>query len=326
MHTFWSSVFILPSRVLLDIEQIMRGFLWCQGSMRKGRAKVAWEAKLLSLKESLWVNWVHEYKLNGRSFWDIPSRGNMSWGWHKILQLCTCIRDLIWHKISDGSKTFLWFDRWCDVSPLADSISSRDMFPEGFNLSTKVCDAIVNEEWKWSQELLVKYPWLSIIVVPNLLDGPQDRLIWHDINGNQIPFKDANLGNVCSLCETQPDSLEHLFFECPFSQVVWSHMKVYAGLDASAHDLYLIISNFLPLAKRKTSRSVIAKLVVSASAYFLWQERNGRLFKKHKRYSTQIIECITTAVRLKLLSCRFKKSKDGVRFAQIWDLPDTIFV
>ncbi|GJX97614.1 ribonuclease H-like domain-containing protein, partial [Tanacetum coccineum] len=141
-----------------------------------------------------------------------------------------------------------------------------------------------------------------------------------NLNGNQIPFKlivkkklktqdmlrnwDANLGNVCSLCETQPDSLEHLFFECPFSQVVWSHMKVYAGLDASAHDLYLIISNFLSLAKRKASRSVIAKLVVSASAYFLWQERNGRLFKKHKRSSTQIIECITTAVRLNLLSVK----------------------
>ncbi|GJV96690.1 hypothetical protein Tco_1548267 [Tanacetum coccineum] len=244
----------------------------------------------------------------------------MSWGWRKILQLRTCIRDLIWHEIGDGSKTFIWFDRWCDVSPLADSISSHDMFSAGFNLSTKVCNAIVNEEWKWSQELLVKYPWLSIIVVPNLLDGPQDRLIWRDINGNQIPFKlivkkklktqdmlrnwDANLGNVCSLCETQPDSLEHLFFECPFSQVVWSHMKVYAGLDASAHDLYLIISNFLPLAKRKASRSVIAKLVVSASAYFLWQERNGRLFKKHKRSSTQIIECITTAVRLNLLSVK----------------------
>ncbi|GJU39274.1 hypothetical protein Tco_1192231 [Tanacetum coccineum] len=51
MHTFWSSVFILPSCVLLDIKQIMRGFFWCQGSMRKGRAKVAWEAVCLPKKE-----------------------------------------------------------------------------------------------------------------------------------------------------------------------------------------------------------------------------------------------------------------------------------
>nr|GEX72212.1 hypothetical protein [Tanacetum cinerariifolium] len=37
-----ASVFVIPSCVLLDIEQIMRGFLWCQGSMNKGKAKVAW--------------------------------------------------------------------------------------------------------------------------------------------------------------------------------------------------------------------------------------------------------------------------------------------
>ncbi|GKA88752.1 hypothetical protein Tco_0810516 [Tanacetum coccineum] len=87
MHIYWASVFMLPSRDLLDIEQVMRGFLWCQGEMKKGKAKVAWEVvclpkdegglgirllehfnsalivshvwKLLSLKESLWVKWIH---------------------------------------------------------------------------------------------------------------------------------------------------------------------------------------------------------------------------------------------------------------------------
>nr|GEU96327.1 hypothetical protein [Tanacetum cinerariifolium] len=79
----------------------------------KGKAKVSWEVvclpkdkgglgvrrldhfnkalmishiwKLLSLKESLWVRWIHAYKLKGRSFWDITYRGTMSWGWRKIL-------------------------------------------------------------------------------------------------------------------------------------------------------------------------------------------------------------------------------------------------
>ncbi|GJR35154.1 RNA-directed DNA polymerase, eukaryota, reverse transcriptase zinc-binding domain protein [Tanacetum coccineum] len=75
MHIYWASVFILPSRVLLNIEQLMRGFLWSPSILKKRRSKVAWE-KLLSLKESLWVKWIHEYKLKGRSFWDIPLRGD----------------------------------------------------------------------------------------------------------------------------------------------------------------------------------------------------------------------------------------------------------
>ncbi|GJZ89586.1 hypothetical protein Tco_0661368 [Tanacetum coccineum] len=99
-----ASVFILLSRILLDIEQLMRGFLWSQGDMRKSKAKVAWEVvclpkkegglglrnlvtfnkalshiwRLLSLKESLWVKWIHVYNLRGRNFWDVPIRGNIT--------------------------------------------------------------------------------------------------------------------------------------------------------------------------------------------------------------------------------------------------------
>ncbi|GJT91737.1 hypothetical protein Tco_1080582 [Tanacetum coccineum] len=51
MHVYWASVFILPSRILLDIEQLMRGFLWCQGDLRKGKAKVAWEVVYLPRNE-----------------------------------------------------------------------------------------------------------------------------------------------------------------------------------------------------------------------------------------------------------------------------------
>ncbi|GKF19407.1 hypothetical protein Tco_0068045, partial [Tanacetum coccineum] len=41
MHVYWASVFILPSHILLEIEQLMRGFLWCQGRLSCGKAKVA---------------------------------------------------------------------------------------------------------------------------------------------------------------------------------------------------------------------------------------------------------------------------------------------
>ncbi|GJR63511.1 hypothetical protein Tco_1505673 [Tanacetum coccineum] len=86
-----------------------------------------------------------------------------------------------------------------------------------------------------------------------------------------------------------------------------------------------IISYLIPLAKRKTTRSVIGKIVVAATAYFVWHERNRRLFKGNKRSVQEIIECTMTSIRLKLLSCRFKKSNDGVLFARLWDLPEAIF-
>ncbi|GJY45931.1 hypothetical protein Tco_0434994 [Tanacetum coccineum] len=236
MHIYWASVFILPFRVLLNIEQLMRGFLWSPSSLKKGRSKVAWDVvclpknegglgirrlevfsyalliahiwKLLSLKESLWVKWIHEYKLKGRSFWDIPLRGNVSWGWRKILQLRPTISEFIWCNLGDGAITSLWFDKWCEMGPLANLISSRDIFRAGLSHTSK------------------------------------------------------------------PDSHNHLFFECPFASEVWDRMKGLAGLDSSSPNIYAIIIGLIPIASRRSIQCLIAKLVVAASAYYIWQERN----------------------------------------------------
>ncbi|GJR07781.1 reverse transcriptase domain, reverse transcriptase zinc-binding domain protein [Tanacetum coccineum] len=133
------------------------------------------------------------------------------------------------------------------------------------------------------------------------------------------------LGSTCPLCEATPDSHEHLFFICPFANSVWSRMKVKAGLGRVSHNIYDIVDHFGGIARRKTTHVVIAKLVVAASAYFIWQERNWRLFKKSKRSIDQVVSCISSLVRMKLLSCAFKRTTEGVLYARLWDLPNSIF-
>ncbi|GJW62588.1 reverse transcriptase domain, reverse transcriptase zinc-binding domain protein [Tanacetum coccineum] len=104
MHVYWASVIILPVNLMHELEQVMRGFLWCQGDMKRGKAKVAWDVVCLPMKEgglgirrlemfnvalissyiwsiitdkeSLWVKWIHSYKLKRRSLWDILFRGS----------------------------------------------------------------------------------------------------------------------------------------------------------------------------------------------------------------------------------------------------------
>ncbi|GJX73757.1 hypothetical protein Tco_0312352 [Tanacetum coccineum] len=402
LHVYWASVFMLPTRVLLDIEQIMRGFLWCHGSMCRGKAKVAWDVvclpkqegglgvrrldhfnkalmvshvwKLLSLKESLWVKWIHVYKLNNRSFWDIPYRGTMSWSWRKLLLLRPLIREFIWSCIGDGKTTSIWFDKWCVASPLSNIISSRDIARAGFTHASKVRDCIQDGLWKWPNDWLVKYPLLNSIPVPTIIDDNPDSLEWRSRDGIGKPFSVHNvwdsirprdnlvswydfvwfhaciprhafnmwlifkqrlrtqdclrswevvagLAVVCPLCETQPDSHEHLFFDCPFSQQVWSRVQQFAGLTGAGPSFASIVTHLMPIAKRKSSKSCIGKLVVAAAAYFVWQERNARLFNKVKRSVTDVVDSIISAVRLKLLSCRFKKSKEAILFARLWEIP-----
>ncbi|GJX40820.1 hypothetical protein Tco_0255810 [Tanacetum coccineum] len=47
------------------------------------------------------------------------------------------------------------------------------------------------------------------------------------------------------------------------------------------------------------------------------QERNNRLFKNQKKSEDQLIEVIKSTVRLKLLSCKFKKTKNVEYFLHL---------
>ncbi|XP_071688890.1 uncharacterized protein [Rutidosis leptorrhynchoides] len=51
MQLHWQSVLLLPSAIIKEIECLMRGFLWCQGDMKKGKAKVKWAHVCLPKEE-----------------------------------------------------------------------------------------------------------------------------------------------------------------------------------------------------------------------------------------------------------------------------------
>ncbi|GJX07012.1 hypothetical protein Tco_0194944 [Tanacetum coccineum] len=139
---------------------------------------------IASNKESLWVRWIHTYKLRGRTIWDIQPKSDMSWGW----QLCEFVKPFFWVQIGNGLNTSLWYDRWCSLSPLSRFLSPRDITSEGYIIQTRVADLIVNDAWIWPQRWLAKAPNIGTIVTPNLNNAQPDCLRWRDINGNMLPF------------------------------------------------------------------------------------------------------------------------------------------
>ncbi|GJU46328.1 reverse transcriptase domain, reverse transcriptase zinc-binding domain protein [Tanacetum coccineum] len=100
----------------------------------------------------------------------------------------------------------------------------------------------------------------------------QDTLKQWDVGSNT----DLNLLR-CPLCDTQPDSHDHLFFECVFSMQVWKQLISFICMPNVPVSLSLIVDFLNPLANKRTARSVIVKLVFAASCYFIWQERNNIL-------------------------------------------------
>ncbi|GJZ51831.1 putative RNA-directed DNA polymerase [Tanacetum coccineum] len=177
MQVYWASIFILSASIIKDIEKITRGFLWCQGDMKRGKAKVSWETvclpknhggiglkslskwnnalmatnlwSIITKKYTLWVRWVHSYRLKDRFFWDVPIKYDSSWGWRKILQMREVLKDFVMHKLGNGKSTSAWFDKWHPNGPFSAFISKRNINDAGFNLTMSVNEVIEDGRWMW---------------------------------------------------------------------------------------------------------------------------------------------------------------------------------
>ncbi|GJY46647.1 hypothetical protein Tco_0435710 [Tanacetum coccineum] len=239
-------------------QQLVRGFLWCNGEYKRGKAKVAWDDiclpkregglglrslevfnlalmtthiwNVVSNKEYLWVRWIHMYKLRGRTFWDISPKNDMSWGWRKLLQLREIVKPFFWVRIGNGLKTSLWYDRWCLQGSLIRFFTPREIAREGYRLHSCVADLISNGMWNSPPAWLVKAPTLQSIIVPDLYDQ-EDSMCWRDTNGLMSSFS----------VKCAWEALRPRGYEVSWSSIVWfSHC-----IPRHAFQLWLIMRRSL---------------------------------------------------------------------------------
>ncbi|XP_071687488.1 uncharacterized protein [Rutidosis leptorrhynchoides] len=109
--------------------------------------------RILKCPQSLWVQWIHTYRLKGKNFWDILCVAGASVGWRKILAIRHVVRDRFIYELSNGLETSAWFDIWSDIGPLADVLSSHVIHAAGFILNLKVRNIVVEDygdviKWK----------------------------------------------------------------------------------------------------------------------------------------------------------------------------------
>ncbi|XP_021979821.1 uncharacterized protein LOC110875937 [Helianthus annuus] len=118
----------------------------------------------------------------------------------------------------------------------------------------------------------------------------------------------------CPLCRYNKDSRDHLFFQCSFATQVWNKVKYMAYMDSVDASWGSIMAWFEQRASSKSAETIVSKLVVAAAAYFVWQERNNRLFSQNNRSSSKIADIVLQTVRLKLITFRAgRRSKNPLQ-------------
>ncbi|GJW32496.1 3-phosphoglycerate kinase, partial [Tanacetum coccineum] len=113
--------------VIKDINKVLKNFIWSQGELSKGKAKIA----LLNIcrhktKGGLGLKDLDVWN-KCRSIWAIDEESNDSWGWNNILNIRKEVRQFIVMKIGNGEKVSVIYDNWCGVGILQSFITNRDL-------------------------------------------------------------------------------------------------------------------------------------------------------------------------------------------------------
>ncbi|GJZ22856.1 homeodomain-like protein [Tanacetum coccineum] len=187
----------------------------------------------------------------------------------------------------------------------------------------KAWEAIRNRgnqvEWYqivWFSHNIPRHAFHMWLVMRNGLKT-HDKMRQWDVGPN------GDLTNLrCALCDGQPDSHPHLFFECTFSAKVWRYVRVLADMDnvpPSMHEIFLYLK---PMGNKRTAKCIFGKLIMAATAYFIWNERNNRTFKNIRRSPEEIRDIIMVTVRLKLITFRFKNLESVRLLLRRWKMPN----
>nr|GFA84174.1 hypothetical protein [Tanacetum cinerariifolium] len=229
-------------------------------------------------------------ELEKQTLWDIQLKSDMSWGWRKILQLRDIVKPFLWVRIGNGMNTSMWQDyvQWRDVNGNLSAFSVKLVWEALRPRGTEVL-------WSktiWFAHCLPRHAF-HLWLVMRISLKTQDKLCPWDVE----PFTDLSTLR-CVFCQAHMDSHEHIFFECSYASRVWSLVQVYTKMKYVRPLLNEITLWFQTVASKRTVQVIVGKLIFAAASYYIWRERNNRLFKGTRRSLKELRDLIIVMVRL----------------------------
>ncbi|XP_052627262.1 uncharacterized protein LOC128133760 [Lactuca sativa] len=299
----WTKINLLKGRSFWDIEK-KNGLSW------------SWR-NLIKLKDVVRVHFCNKIGDGARTFMWFDD-------WHPLGPFSYVLspREIsqagfnISNKVKDVMVDDSWFwpGEWCDLIPqlrnfnlpvldslISDKVMWRNKSGKMFEFSIKkacedLADFGLDVSWVhlvWFKHRIPRHSFILWLAI-------QERLMTQD----RMRFWDKNKNLNCVLCNDQSDSHSHLFFECPFSTFVWKAVIDRVEIKIKSHSWMELIEELQGLLKGKSIQVFIVKIAFAASVYYVWKERNIRLFRKGKNEGMKVVLNIFEDIRLKLIGLK----------------------
>ncbi|XP_077252452.1 uncharacterized protein LOC143891825 [Tasmannia lanceolata] len=160
-----------------------------------------------------------------------------------------------------------------------------------------------NHHQNWSSSIwfpghIPKFSTTSWLAIQGKL-STRDRLSF------QGPLRDT----LCSLCNVDSESHNHLFFSCSYSawiwqQILWRISNRKKQRKSIGEEEDWIRGKF----KMKGQTATLARILFTATIHFIWLERNRRVHENQKKHKHYILKSILSATRDRILFLKLDDS------------------
>ncbi|XP_058725538.1 uncharacterized protein LOC131596817 [Vicia villosa] len=100
---------------------------------------------------------------------------------------------------------------------------------------------------------------------------------------------------ICSLCEEQEETIDHLFFACSITKGIWSTVLQWLNIHHTPQDWTHELAWITGYAKGKGWRAMLMKMAIAETIYCIWQHQNNICFDNsvdNKNIERKIIDYI----------------------------------
>ncbi|XP_024978272.1 uncharacterized protein LOC112515604 [Cynara cardunculus var. scolymus] len=178
----------------------------------------------------------------------------------------------------------------------------------------KQCRKVVGwADWVWFHQNTLRHAFILWLAIKERLRTREKLVSW-------------NIGDAseCVFCKKHLESHNHVFMDCDFSKDIWNSFLALVNLDGFFVDIvdkddgwarFIKISS---IPCKKSCWNLIKRWLFGAVVYFIWQERNYRIFQAKERKVDGICSLIKDYVRLKMLGADIKKGRMYAQALRKW--------
>lgn len=185
--------------------------------------------------------------------------------------------------------------------------------------------------WEAIRNKYPKVQWSSLVWFTNNI--PKWAFILWIVCLKKLPTKDRltkwgmQIDPLCILCSQKAETVSHLFFDCVYSRQIWESILNKFQILRSGCGWENELNYAISLCKGNSFRALVFKLSLAAGVYFIWLERNSRVFGGNPKNPDRILACIAENMRLRICTWRsIPKTVENQRLCDLWCISASLLV